>query len=189
MRRIRVSVLVVFLSLCTAVSFAQHATTSLRGVVKDPSGAVVRGATITLVNDAAGQKLTTTSKQDGEYALEQILPAKYTITVTAPGFGAQTKTAELLVDEPATINFGLTVQENTQIIDVTAAAQTLNISDASLGSSADNALIQALPSETRNVPDLLSLQPGVLAFPPPADPAMADSRSGAVNGGRSDQGN
>jgi len=101
MRRIRVSVLVVFLSLCTAVSFAQHATTSLRGVVKDPSGAVVRGATITLVNDAAGQKLTTTSKQDGEYALEQILPAKYTITVTAPGFGAQTKTAELLVDEPA----------------------------------------------------------------------------------------
>ena len=189
MRRIGVSVLVLFLSLCTAVSFAQHATTSLRGVVKDPSGAVVSGATITLVNDAAGQKLTTTSKQDGGYALEQILPAKYTITVTAKGFGAQTKTAELLVDEPATINFGLTVQESNQVIDVSAAAQTLNTTDASLGGSADNALIQALPSETRNVPDLLSLQPGVLAFPPPSDPAMADSRSGAVNGGRSDQGN
>jgi hypothetical protein len=72
---------------------------------------------------------------------------------------------------------------------VTSAAQTLNTSDASLGDAKDNALIQALPSETRNVPDLLSLQPGVLAFPPPSDAAMADSRSGAVNGGRSDQGN
>jgi hypothetical protein len=189
MRRISVFALVLFLSLYPAASFAQHATTSLRGVVTDPSGAVVRGATITLANNAAGQKLTTTSKQSGEYALEQIPPAKYIITVTAPGFGAQSKSAELLVDQPATINFGLSVQENNQVIDVTAAAQTLNTTDASLGSSADNALIQALPSETRNVPDLLSLQPGVLAFPPPADPAMADSRSGAVNGGRSDQGN
>src|ERR1700677_3069683 len=115
MRRIRVSVLVVFLSLCTAVSFAQHATTSLRGVVTDPSGAVVGGATITLVNDAAGQKLTTTSKQSGEYSLEQIPPAKYIITVTPPGFGAQSKSAELLVDQPATINFGLSVQENKQV--------------------------------------------------------------------------
>ena len=46
-------------------------------------------------------------------------------------------------------------------------------------------LIQALPSETRNVPDLLSLQPGVLYLPTDT----SDSRSGAVNGGRSDQGN
>ncbi len=189
MRRISVSVLVLFLSLCCAVSFAQNATTSLRGVVKDPSGAVVGGATITLVNDAAGQKLTTTSKQSGEYILEQIPPAKYIITVTAQGFGAQSKSAELLVDQPATINFGLSVQGSNQVVDVTSAAQTLNTSDASLGDAKDNALIQALPSETRNVPDLLSLQPGVLAFPPPSDAAMADSRSGAVNGGRSDQGN
>jgi hypothetical protein len=48
----------------------------------------------------------------------------------------------------------------------------------------NNALIQALPSETRNVPDLLSLQPGVLYLP-----NTSDSRSGSVNGGRSDQGN
>ena len=98
--------------------------------------------------------------------LEQIPPAKYLITVTAPGFGAQSKSAELLVDQPATVNFALSVKASTQVIDVSAAAQTLNTSDASLGGAADNALIQALPSETRNVPDLLSLQPGVLAFPP-----------------------
>ena len=189
MRRIGASAVVFLLSLCAVVGYAQNATTSLRGTIKDPSGAVVPGATITLVNKAAGQTLTVTSKGSGEYQLVQIPPAKYLITVTAPGFGAQSKSAELLVDEPATINFGLTVQENTQVVDVSAAAQTLNTTDAALGSSADNAEIQSLPSETRNVPDLLSLQPGVLSFPPPANPALADSRSGAVNGGRSDQGN
>ena len=93
------------------------------------------------------------------------MPAKYTIVVNRSGFGNQTKTAELLVNQPATIDFALTVQASTVTVDVSASAQTLNTSDASLGNSADNALIQALPSETRNVPDLLSLQPGVLYLP------------------------
>ncbi len=95
----------------------------------------------------------------------------------------------MLVNQPATINFSLGVQSNNVSLDVSAAAQTLNTTDASLGGSEDNATIQALPSETRNVPDLLSLQPGVFFLPAPSNPALQDSRSGAVNGGRSDQGN
>src|SRR6202020_2710452 len=136
-----------------------------------------------------GRTSTAAANAAGEYVFLQVAPAHYSITVSAMGFADQTKTAELLVDQPATIDFILSVQSSTGEGDVSGSAQTLNTTDASLGSSADNELIQALPSETRNVPDLLSLQPGVLAFPPPADPAMADSRSGAVNGGRSDQGN
>src|SRR6202000_1473115 len=58
-----------------------------------------------------------------------------------------------------------------------------------VGTSTSTATIPALPSEPRNVPDILSLQPGVIYLPPPSNPAMQDSRSGAVNGGRSDQGN
>jgi hypothetical protein len=183
-RRIGASAVVFFLSLCAVSVFAQTATTSLRGTIKDPTGAVVSGATITLIDKAAGQKHVATSKNSGEYQLVQIPPAKYTITVTAPGFGSQTKSAELLVDQPATVNFALTISESNVVVDVSASAQTLNTTDASLGGSANNALIQALPSETRNVPDLLSLQPGVLYLP-----NTSDSRSGSVNGGRSDQGN
>ena len=185
MRRIGVFALVLLFSLCTATGFAQNATTSLRGVIKDPSGAVVPGATITLNDAATGQKLTTTSRGSGEYQFQQILPAKYTIAVTAPGFGNETKAAELLVNQPATIDFALSVSGSNEVVDVTEAAQTLNTTDASLGGSTDNATIQALPSEERNVPDLLSLQPGVLFLPSDNN----SSRSGAVNGGRSDQGN
>jgi len=189
MSRIRVSVLALFLSLCTAVSFAQMATTSVGGVVKDPTGAVVPGATITLSNSATGQTLKATSKSGGDYQLLQIPPAKYLITVTAPGFGSTSKEAELLVNQPATVDFVLLVKGTTEVVEVTEATQTLNTIDASLGGSANNATIQALPSEERNVPDLLSLQPGVFFLPPPTNPAMSDSRTGAVNGGRSDQGN
>ena len=172
-----------------AVGLAQNANTSLRGVVKDPSGAVLPSALISLHNNATGQNLSAKSNAGGEYQFLQVPPAKYDITVTAPGFADRRETAELLVNQPATINFTLGVQTNNVSLDVSAAAETLNTTDASLGGSEDNATIQALPSETRNVPDLLSLQPGVFFLPAPTNPALQDSRSGAVNGGRSDQGN
>jgi len=160
--------------LCTAVlTFAQNANTSLRGVIKDPNGALVPGAKVTLTNKANGQVLTAVANSAGEYSFVQVAPAKYSIVATASGFGDQTKTAELLVSQPATIDFALSVQSSMVTVDVSAAAQTLNVTDASLGSSADNALIQALPSETRNVPDLLSLQPGVLYLPTTGTAAAA----------------
>ncbi|MGA9781336.1 MAG: TonB-dependent receptor [Terracidiphilus sp.] len=171
---------------CASLAFSQTATTSLRGVVKDPTGALVPGATVTITAASTGISQQSTSNGSGIYEFQQIRPARYTIKVNAGGFGQQTKSAELLVNQPATIDFNLSVQASTVTVDVSATAQTLNTSDASLGNSADNAEIEALPSETRNVPDLLSLQPGVLYLP---SATTNDSRTGAVNGGRSDQGN
>ncbi|MGA2561469.1 MAG: carboxypeptidase-like regulatory domain-containing protein, partial [Terracidiphilus sp.] len=148
--------------LSTAVlAVAQNANTSLRGIIKDPKGALVPGAKVSITDKANGQTSTATANAAGEYVFLQVAPAHYSITASAMGFADQTKTAELLVDQPATIDFALSVQATTVEVDVSGAAQTLNTTDASLGSSADNELIQALPSETRNVPDLLSLQPGV----------------------------
>jgi hypothetical protein len=178
-------VLCSILSICT-IAFGQNANTSLRGIVKDPTGALIPGAKVTIVDKATGHTLSDTAGGSGQYQFLQIPPAKYTITVTASGFGTTTETAELLVDQPANIDITLNIQSSTVTVDVSAEAQTLNTSDASLGSSASNELIQSLPSETRNVPDLLSLQPGVLYLP---NMAATDSRSGSVNGGRSDQGN
>jgi hypothetical protein len=190
-RCIAVAALVLLLVLPGSL-LAQIATTSLRGVVKDPSGALVPGAKITITNNATGQSLTATSNGAGEYSFTQIAPARYMIDVTAPGFGEQKATAELIVDQPATVDFTMTVSSAAQVVNVSAEAQTINTTDASLGGAMNNALIQALPSETRNVPDLLSLEPGVLYLPTlgasESNPG-GDSRSGAVNGIRSDQGN
>jgi Carboxypeptidase regulatory-like domain len=189
MTRTRHLAVLVLVAAFTAIGIAQIATTSLRGVVRDPSGAVVPGASVTLTNGANGQQLSVTSDAAGSYIFPQLPPASYTIQVTATGFGSQSKFAQLLVNQPATIDFTLTVQASNTVVNVSAIAQTLNTTDASLGNAMGNSEIQALPSLTRNVPDLLSLQPGVLYLPPPPILAGQDSRSGAVNGGRSDQGN
>jgi hypothetical protein len=188
-RRVSRIVLSLLIALTCTLTFAQSANTSLRGVVKDPTGAVIPGAKITLVDNATGRSLSSVADAGGEYQFTQLPPAKYTISVVAQGFGTRTEIAELLVNQPATINFSLSVTTTQEVLNVTAEVQTLNITDASLGNSVNNATIQALPSETRNVPDILSLQPGVIYLPPPSNPALQDSRSGAVNGGRSDQGN
>jgi Carboxypeptidase regulatory-like domain len=181
---------VVCSTLVSAVlAFGQSPNTSLRGTIKDPSGALVPGATITLVNAANGQTLSATADSTGNYAFPQIPPATYTITVTATGFGAQSKKATLLVSQPATVNFTLSVQTNSVTVDVSATTETLNTTDASLGNAVGNTTVQALPMEGRNPIALLTLQPGVLYLGNPAENSTMDTRSGSVNGGRSDQGN
>jgi hypothetical protein len=171
------------------LAFGQDANTSLRGIVKDPSGALVAGAKVTLVNSANSKTLSAVSNTAGFYSFPQIPPASYIVTVLANGFGQQSKTAELLVNQPATIDFALTVQASTVTVDVSAAAQTLNTSDATLGDSVGNTTIQALPMEGRDPIALLTLQPGVLYLGNSSENDTSDSRSGSVNGGRSDQGN
>ena len=82
------------------------------------------------------------------------------------------------------------MQSSTVTVDVSSEAQTLNNTDASIGNSVNNATIQALPMEGRNVTDLLSLQPGVLYLgQQTTTQADQDSRSGSVAGARSDQTN
>jgi Carboxypeptidase regulatory-like domain len=193
-RRYLATVVAFLLIGSAAISFSQNANTSLHGVIKDSSGALVPMAKIALIDDATGHTFEATSSSAGEYAFAQIPPAKYVITVSAPGFGEQRKSAELLVNQPATIDFTVAVKASEVVVNVSAEAQTLNTTDASLGNSMNNTLIQALPSEGRNIPDLLSLQPGVLYLGQnsgrASNPTLQnDSRSGAVNGGRSDQGN
>jgi hypothetical protein len=182
----------VFLLVFAANSPAQTTTTSLRGVIRDPSGAVIPGAKVSISNPANGQKFSATSDASGTYVFSTIPPASYTITVQASGFANQSKVATLLVSQPATVNFTMTLKAVSQVVNVSAEAETLNTTDASLGNAMGNTLIEALPSETRNVPDLLSLQPGVLYLPPTLGASESnpsgDSRSGAVNGVRSDQG-
>ena len=172
----------------SASGFSQIATTSLRGTVTDPSGAVLPNVTITLTDMNTGKVFHATSTSTGGYILSQIPPSKYVIKAVASGFGDQQKIAELLVNQPATVDFVMAVQASAETVNVSAETQTLNTTDASLGTAVNNQTIESLPSEGRNVPELLALQPGVL-FLGHDNNQGSDSRSGSVNGGRSDQGN
>ncbi len=181
--------LFLFIGFCS-LAWSQASFTSLRGTITDPSGAVIPGSIVTIVNKATSVTSAQTASGSGEYQFQQIPPGTYVITATGTGFSPQSKQADLLVNQPATINFRLTVQATAVTVDVSSEAQTLNTTDASIGNAVNNVTIQALPMEGRNVADLLSLQPGVLYLGrQTTDQQDQDSRSGSVAGARSDQTN
>ena len=168
--------------------WSQSSTTSLTGTVQDSSGAVVPAAVVVIENTSNGSRTTTQTDSKGLYEFSQLTPGTYRITARAAGLGEQSKVAELLVNQPATVVFSLSVKSVAETVNVSAVTETLNTTDATIGNSVDNTTIQALPMEGRNVPDLLSLQPGVLYLGRQIDPTV-DTRSGAVSGARSDQSN
>ncbi|MHB1021291.1 MAG: TonB-dependent receptor [Acidobacteriaceae bacterium] len=188
MKAFRLALLAAITLLFPVLIFSQTATTSLRGIVTDPSGAIIPGATVTIEDAQIGFTATRVSGAHGEYQFLQLQPGRYTVSAIAAGFGKQSVTANLLVSQPASINFKLTVQSSSVTMDVSATAETINTTDATIGNAVNNKTIEALPMEGRNVPDLLSLQPGVLYLGRVID-ANADSRSGVVSGARSDQTN
>ena len=185
--RIMAAVLAVILSSC---GLAQTATSSLRGNVSDPSGALVVGATVTLESKETGFHQVHKTDKDGSYQFQQVQPATYSVTVANTGFTSETSVVHLLVSQPATLNFTLRVESTSTIEVEESSAETLNTENASVGNAVDEQTVQSLPMEGRNVPDLLSLQPGVLYLGQQnANQQNNDSRSGAVAGARSDQGN
>jgi hypothetical protein len=97
---------------------------------------------------------------------------------------------QLLVNTPATANVKMEIGTAVQTVEVSAQTVTLNTTDASLGVAFDENQVKQLPLEAGNVPELLSLQAGVAYTGNRPDMNKdTDTRSGAVNGARSDQSN
>ena len=183
-------VLGLMLTLLSGPLLAQTNTTALSGTVTDPSGALVPDAAVELSNPATGFIKVIKSGSKGEYTFDQILPAKYRVTVSAAAFAPQVADIELLVATPRKVNFKLTIG-NTEVVDVAAGMETVNSTDATLGKAFDSAQVRNLPYLANNVLSLLSLQPGVLAIDGGGltGGLNTDTRTGIVNGARQDQTN
>ncbi len=94
------------------------------------------------------------------------------------------------MNTPATANVKLEIGTTSETIEVTGETTVVNTTDASIGNAFNENQIKSLPMEGRNVPDLLSLQAGVAYTGSRTDiDKTVDTRSGAVNGARSDQSN
>ena len=138
--------------LLTAAAFGQTASTAdLRGTVKDPNGAVITGATVTLHDDARNFERTVPTSGAGEFVLLSIPPGRYTLTVTAKGFSK-------LVARDVTLNVGqaaeypVTMQVATAATEVTVTGEPLLIETTKTSSSTmiGEQRIENLPINGRN---------------------------------------
>jgi hypothetical protein len=178
----------VLLALMAALATAQS-TSQLNGSVSDPSGAKVANATITLTNPATGLQRTSTSNEAGLYQFLDVPPGDYRLEAAATGFAPfVVSKVTLQVKLPATVPIRLQVAGATTSVTVEGEAPLINRTDASLGNVVGEGQIDELPIAARSVVELLSLQPGV-AYLGDALDQNTDTRSGAVNGLRSDQSN
>jgi carboxypeptidase family protein len=170
---------------------AAQTTSQLNGNVTDSSGAVVAGAKLTLTETATGFQRTTTSNASGLYQFLDVPPGSYQLTASASGFAPYVASnVTLLVKTPSTVRVQLQVEGVKTSVEVEGEAPLINRTDASLGNVLENSQIAGLPIADRNVAYLLSLQPGVAYLGGAAEANQAtDTRSGAVNGVRSDQSN
>ncbi len=156
--------------------WAQGAS-SLRGTVTDPQKAVIATAKVTLTDKDAGAVRSALSSQTGEYQFLQVRPGNYALTIESPGFATRVVAGiTLLVDTPSTVDVALEVAGSTSTVSVVADVAQLNTVDASVGNAFQEKQIQSLPLQTRNVVQLLGLQPGV-------------TQNGEVMGARRDQNN
>jgi hypothetical protein len=168
---------------------AAQSTSSLNGNVTDATGAAVAGAKITLTEPATGLQRTTTSNGSGLYQFLDVPPGNYRLEAAAQGFAPYlAEKVTLVVKTPSTIPIRLQVAGMATTVTVEGEAPLINRTDASLGNVVEGNQIDELPIADRNVVQLLSLQAGV-AYLGNALNQDTDTRSGAVNGLRSDQSN
>jgi hypothetical protein len=133
------------------------------GTVTDPSGAVIAGATVSIIDTQRGLARTLTTDQAGEYNAPTLIPSTYTVRVEAKGF--QTLNREnVVVEINKEVRVDLTPRpgEQSQSVTITEALPLVDAASATLGGTLNNAEINDLPLNGRNYQALLGLRPGVV---------------------------
>jgi Carboxypeptidase regulatory-like domain/TonB dependent receptor len=161
-----VILLLTFLSpLGVLPSLGQTASTgALTGSITDPSGGVVAGAIVRVINVGTGDTSEFISQRSGNYVAPLLFPGKYRIEASETGFKTIVLTGiEVSVTETQTVNLVFQLGEVSERVNISAEARLLETESAALGHVTDERLVEGLPLVTRNYTQLLGLSPGVSA--------------------------
>jgi predicted heme/steroid binding protein len=161
MKTIRLAYALVLLVLATLVLVAQSDLGSINGFVKDPTGATVPNATVTVKNEATGTERKVTSNDSGYYTVTNIPAGFYTITVEAPGFKKfDTTNNKLDSNAVLAVDASLTVGAATESVEVTATATPLQSESAAVQKLVTRQQIDSLELNGRNPIFMAQLVPG-----------------------------
>ena len=122
---------------------AQQTSGELTGIVTDPSGAVVSGATVTATNEATGLKLTSTTSASGSYRISNVPVGTYDITVTSSGFAAYSaKGVQVALNKTNTVNASLKPGNVATTVEVTTAENQIDTSTPQIQNTFDEKTIR-----------------------------------------------
>src|ERR1700738_2941627 len=154
--------LILFCSLAFGArgAYAQFSGT-ISGIVADPSGAIVPGAALTLLNTSTNEQRVATSSAAGVYQFVSLAPGSYELTTTISGFSTSKTALKLETNQTLNLPVHLAVGSSTEIIDVSSQAALLDTADTRLQETQPAQTLSALPLAGRNMISLVTLAPGV----------------------------
>ena len=153
-------------TLISAVPALAQSTATLAGTVKDPTGAVLPGATVVVHNNGTGVDRTITSDSAGQYVVPSLIPGDYNITVTAVGFARfVNKDFVLQVDQKATLDVPLSPASVGETVQVEGGAPVIQAETITVGEVISSRTVQEIPLNGRHFLDLTVLTPGGVVAP------------------------
>lgn len=137
-------------------------TGAISGVVRDPSGALVAGASITAKDLATGLTRHLESSAKGDYAIQLLEPGHYDLTITKAGF-ATLNFADVTVSvtQVTGLNATLSVGSAQETVQVQSSGEILQTESSTLGSVVTGEQVRNLPLVSRNYTQIITLSPGI----------------------------
>jgi hypothetical protein len=163
----RFAIFLLFPFLSIATTFAQNVSGTITGVVTDPSGAVVVGASATAEHTATGVKTSAVTNGAGIYTIRFLQVGAYTLTVEAKGF-APTKISGITLEigQIATVDVGVKISAASSVSVQGTAHPILDTEDVSLGTTLSGTEIENIPLNGRNFSSLTLYEPGAINTDP-----------------------
>jgi Carboxypeptidase regulatory-like domain/TonB dependent receptor/TonB-dependent Receptor Plug Domain len=158
-------ILLLLLCLSPAAMYAQNAEVS--GAVQDPSGAIIRKASVEFRDQDTGIRRQTTTNNNGYYHIVGLDPGKYDATVQAQGFKTLTRENIVFqVDDKSQIDFKMQVGQTTESVTVDGSGLTINTTDGSVSTVIERQFVANIPLNGNSFQDLISMTPGVVTESP-----------------------
>jgi hypothetical protein len=152
--------------LIATVLFAQFDTAEVLGTVRDPSGAAVPKATVTMTNQDTGIKVQTSSDDNGSYDFFNVKVGQYSITVEHTGFSKFTTTdVQVTVNARQRVDVSMQVGAVTESVDVKGVAAALETDTSEHGQVINTTAVTELPLNGRNYADLALLSTNAVKSP------------------------
>ena len=173
----------VAVTLATCPAFAQQTTGTITGLVIDPQGMAVPGATVTATNTTTGLVRSDTSSNQGLYRLNALPVGVYDLVAELSGFTRlERKGIAVDVSETTDLNLVLRIAQVAETVTVVSETPLVPTTSSSIGQVVDLTRIQRLPLNGRQFANLAATVPGIgIGFH--SDPTKSTQYTPQVSGG------
>lgn len=183
---------IAFLLLVVNCMFAQNVSSSLKGAVTDPNGALIPGATCKLMNQATGQTFEVQSDNSGAFTFLNLLAGNYTLRVEAKGFRPGGMSVTVQASQIRTVGeISLQVGTSNETVNVTGEAAQIQLASAEKAGTITSSQLENLAVKGRDIFTVLSVIPGVVDLGTANRTISSPTQVGgtSINGGRDSQKN